>query len=645
MKINILLISLMVASINIWAQTELVIEVTTDKYPDETSWKLYDLSNNLVAMRTEFEKEQTHYDTLILDDASCYYWTIYDSYSDGMDATNPGDYKLYVNQELFAACADPNFGDSISVYGLGASCIGNDASVHHIAMLDYISKGENWISFEIINMGNANLTQLTVNYQVNDFESSAYTMGNLDIPVGQSQTITIPVQYNFDQAGDYVVTVTLQSVNGETDMATINNSASKTVTVVDGILQKNMVEMVSSAYCGPCYDANESINNILFSNQGTWTLSKYLLDWGDKKYVPGNDHRFDLYNVGGAPYVFINGESRNYNTFSETTYKNEYLGNVTDIKIELDGYIMGDSIFATFIIIPQNDIRKVTYLRGVAVEYFCTENLKSGAEYYHATYGYLPTPEGIRLDSMNFGDTLIFDVTNCVVKYPLEEGSLTDMILNVYVQEENTNIIHQSESINLTYTQLQPQTWFGIADNSTDINPDNVSITFQSNRVLFDENNEFITNVTNHLRMKKGNLSGVSVPFNAELNTAMNAITITPNYTLENNTTYYVIAKNFSTIDGIEIPNDTLQFTTTTGVNVNGLQKPDVYPNPAKQILIIKTQTASNFYLYDINGRLLLSAKLQAGENKINIHDLTAGVYYIQIMNNKNIEKVKFLKQ
>lgn len=647
MKITtiILLATLYFISHPVFSQTELLIEVTTDKYPDETSWKLYDLSQNLIAQRNSFENESTHFDTIVLDDASCYYWTIYDSYSDGMNATNPGDYKLYIDGELFAECADPNFGDSVSVYGIGQVCTTNDAAINKIAMLDYVSKDAEPIVFELINMGSEIITSFSLFYQVGDFVSSEFIFDNLNILIGEATQITAPEYFNFNEAGAVDITVTLNTVNGSDDLSVLNNSKTKTVTVVDGILKKNMVEMTSSAYCGPCYDANANINEILFAYNGTWALSKYLLDWGDKKYVPGNDHRFELYNASGAPTLFINGESRNWTTFSATAYRDDYLGNVADVKIILDGELRGDSIFASVQLIPQKDIETVSYLRGVAVEHFCTENVKSGAEYYHPSYGYLPSPEGIMIESMNLGDTLNFQMDGSIINYPLESGSLTDMILNMYVQDDVSKIIYQSEAVNLTYSVIEPETWFNIADNSNDVQASELLIEFNSNRTFFNEELEQITNVKDHFRMKRESVTGVSVPFTAEMNEFANKISITPEYDLEDGVTYYVIAKDFATLDGIEFSKDTLVFTTTAAMDYSVAQKSFIYPNPANDFVTVKATQSCEVKLFDTNARLLITDQFESGIGSISINELPKGMYLIQIISAGNSEMQKFLKQ
>lgn len=69
--------------------TEIHIEVTTDCYPTETSWQIFDEFGTLVASGDYSLPETFHTDVVSLPEG-CYTFTLYDSYGDGLQGTQFG---------------------------------------------------------------------------------------------------------------------------------------------------------------------------------------------------------------------------------------------------------------------------------------------------------------------------------------------------------------------------------------------------------------------------------------------------------------------------------------------------------------------------------------------------------------------------
>lgn len=71
-----------------------------------------------------------------------------------------------------------------------------------------------------------------------------------------------------------------------------------------------------------------------------------------------------------------------------------------------------------------------------------------------------------------------------------------------------------------------------------------------------------------------------------------------------------------------------------------------VVPNPAKDVLTVldpKNTDATHFFIYDIQGMLITHDQLPSN-NKINICNLSAGIYVLQLKNNATHSTFKFLK-
>ena len=103
-------------------------------------------------------------------------------------------------------------------------------------------------------------------------------------------------------------------------------------------------------------------------------------------------------------------------------------------------------------------------------------------------------------------------------------------------------------------------------------------------------------------------------------------------------------------------------FTGTTGSISEGVQQPyeisvvtgikiandisvnyTIYPNPTNDLLILKTESykTKNLYyqLFDINGKLLESQKIENCETNINTSKLAPAVYFLKIMENRKVIK------
>jgi Leucine-rich repeat (LRR) protein len=64
-----------------------------------------------------------------------------------------------------------------------------------------------------------------------------------------------------------------------------------------------------------------------------------------------------------------------------------------------------------------------------------------------------------------------------------------------------------------------------------------------------------------------------------------------------------------------------------------------VYPNPAKDILNVETNGSATFSLINQSGKILLTTNIN-GKGIINISGIAAGLYYLKINSNGNVQKV-----
>jgi hypothetical protein len=74
---------------------------------------------------------------------------------------------------------------------------------------------------------------------------------------------------------------------------------------------------------------------------------------------------------------------------------------------------------------------------------------------------------------------------------------------------------------------------------------------------------------------------------------------------------------------------------------LGAIQTIAVYPNPVSQYFIITSpHTTVDFVkVYNVNGQLVKSQKLEEVNNKIYMGDLESGVYYLRIYHGENFLK------
>ena len=92
---------------------------------------------------------------------------------------------------------------------------------------------------------------------------------------------------------------------------------------------------------------------------------------------------------------------------------------------------------------------------------------------------------------------------------------------------------------------------------------------------------------------------------------------------------YYVSTDEINFIDSVDLVISAI----INGVNENDQAAFKLFPNPATNNITISRQTTvpSQFKLYDITGKLVLSKSISSAESRINVSQLKAGFYFYAI--------------
>ena len=84
----------------------------------------------------------------------------------------------------------------------------------------------------------------------------------------------------------------------------------------------------------------------------------------------------------------------------------------------------------------------------------------------------------------------------------------------------------------------------------------------------------------------------------------------------------------------------------TLAVTQNGLSKFQVYPNPTSGLLNIKSiNNLTSVTIFDKNGRLLQTDQsIQSNEYQTNLDQFSNGIYFIEIVSDKEVSRQKIIK-
>lgn len=186
---------------------EITLHLTTDNFPQETTWELVDSSNQVIQAEGPFADQQNLYTTqFCLDPDACYTFIIYDAFGDGMSAQGvTGDYEI-VNGEgnVIASLPKPNFGLSDA----SQFCLTGECQLQALALVGNESSpgaGDGWATIEVDN----SLGNITYSLNGGIFQSSN-TFLNLN-------------------AGEYTLIVQDDASCGDTILFTIHSCNLQTI--------------------------------------------------------------------------------------------------------------------------------------------------------------------------------------------------------------------------------------------------------------------------------------------------------------------------------------------------------------------------------------------------------------------------------
>lgn len=652
MKVKLILAIFFIGFINITiAQNDLVIEVLTDNYPSETSWVLFDINGNIVEERSVFNKEETHYDTIQVSSGDCYFWTIYDTYGDGMSRVGGGDFNLYLDGELIASCIDANFGDSTTVYNIGKACSANDILLEQITTLaDVSNKDTVSIKAKLINTGASPITSIKASYKVNNGTSIEHEFTGLNIALGHYYEFIFPEAHNFTSVGNASLTVTVNEVNGSPDAYNVNNSLTKQLNVVDGYIKRNLFEIFTTAGtgCPTCYSEVQGFYKNMIPYEGTFDYVNFMCwDFADKKWSLEVREMKEFYSAIGLSNIRFNLSRIGWG--NDPVYEDS-LGEVSPLKIVPSGEVKGDSVYVSCKITSLVDINVPMFLRGLLNEGTCYDvalEYNNQNPYKNVVLAFADGVYGFEINSLKAGETKEVSRVFSFDEFPVEDDTYKDLQVLFYAQNIMDKKILQSAATSLDYTKVPFTIEYNVANNETNVDTTALAIRAKFNRILYGSELSTIENYDEFVQLRIDNALGVNVPMLVDYDAENNELSISPKYGWLTNTTYYVNIDGFMSVDNQAPENTELVFTTEKNVGTNQTKNNDVnvFPNPAKSEVSITVHESGNIQILNAAGKMVFTQKIVKGNNNIEIGELNKGIYFIKIESKSTQTMHKLIKE
>ena len=332
-----------------------------------------------------------------------------------------------------------------------------DVELSKLTMAKYCSAGEYSAKGRITNIGQEQISFVTLNYQVDGGDIYQTAINNIDLGFGDSYSFISGNNLLFEP-GERVVDVWISEVNLlGTDDNQENDSLSKVINVANNSTQRLLLfEEFASSTCLPCANFNTNLfHPLLENNEGKYSLIKYPMNYpdpGDPYNIEYCDNRKDFYGISNIPH--LQTEGRVSGLVSQNYINNAY-SNPAVVDIFPQYSISGNQISVDIDIFPYVNITDANL-------YICvTEKITSGnvinngeTEFYNIMMEMLPSSDGLLFEG-EAGSSINISESKDLSTSFIEE--FDDLEIVVFIQDNETKQILQSSIANLI-TSVQTET-------------------------------------------------------------------------------------------------------------------------------------------------------------------------------------------
>lgn len=536
------------------------------------------------------------------------------------------------------------------------------------------------------NFGVTAITSLKMKYQINDGAIVTEDFTGLNVAFGASYNYQFAENINLTP-GSYNLKVWIAEVNGvEGDDNAANDMIQKTVSIPSqAVARRPFFESFTSSTCPPCYTFNTTFfNNFTTTNADQITLVKYQMNWpgaGDPYYNADGGIRRTLYGVSGVPALYVDGLSTGTNSGAVNAVFTQQLA--APAYIAIDGFhkIDGTTIEVVANINPYVDLTNMT--AHIAVfENLTTGNVGSNGEtsFKHVMMKMIPTGNGTTINTIdgqlyqlrhvvNLAGTKVeqFDDLNVALfvqdnssKYIMQSNYSTEKVLPYYTVEfskvgegftnlpEGTLYFYENGTVGLSAVPAEGATFQKWVINGTDVTDANYQFEITENttvQAVFEGGGAQVYAVNISVEGQ----GSVDPAAGSHSVNAGESITITATPDADNKFVKYVVngtdnTENPLTVTVTEDLTIVAHFQSTLFAPiVQSNMELNVYPNPTSGRVVAAFGSAYEnlvFRLINNQGQTIREFERKSvvggAEVEMNIENMPAGIYFLQITSGEN---------
>lgn len=297
-------------------QSEVVVNVTLDRYGSEASWSLTGPGGTPVYAEGDGYGDENAAGEYPIDPVTVCVATgtqivfnANDSYGDGW-CCNYGDGSFSVTVDGVEVAAGGSFGmeDVSEVF------LGTDIGVTDLTMETVVAQGNLTISGSVTNGGMTTISSFDLAYTVDGGAPVTTTVSQTLAP-GESYDFAHPTPWNAT-LGAHALDVVVSGVAA--DGFASNNNMDESVGVASQSVDRvTVIEQFTSSTCPPCASLNTTfaptLTGLNTNDPGSNVAAiKYHMNWpspgNDPSYNPDGNTRKSYYNVTGIPDLYIDGK-------------------------------------------------------------------------------------------------------------------------------------------------------------------------------------------------------------------------------------------------------------------------------------------------------------------------------------------------
>ncbi len=482
-----------------------------------------------------------------------------------------------------------------------------DAAMGAISTPTFVT-GPSPVTGTFTNLGNTIITSAEISWKVSDDMVYTTSFDGISLDFSESYDFTCDDLFHFP-INAYNLEVWVSAVNGVPDDNPGNDLKSKTVNVASySYYHRPCFEEFTSSTCGPCATFNTSFNPWTQANANQITLVKYQMDWpgsGDPYYTAEGGVRRNYYGVSFVPWPQCNGAFVDYNIGAVQAAFDEAINKPGLARIAARHSMDGTVITVTANILPFSGFADAR-AHIIVIENTTTGNVASNGEteFHHVMMKMMPDANGTPLsmtDRIPVSITETYDLSGTNVE------EFNDLSVVVIFQDYLTKEIFQSE--------------YSVEDGLFAQEARCMEITVDGEPLAGFDPDVFDYTVV----LPEGT---TEVPVVAATGMDPNGtVIVEPTWELPGTT----IVDGFGE-DALTHARYNILFEIETGTG-EGISQPAVrvYPNPAKDRLMISGAQNADIRIYSLTGQMIKAERSFQG-SYVDISNLVNGVYTVQVV-------------